>query len=242
MSPVWAANGAGHALRADPANELGRFLGDRREPMIQGLIGKKLGMSQLFDDTGLAHPVTVLEVGPCVVTQIKTAERDGYRAVQLGFGLDKRLNRPERGHRQPSGFMSRTLREVKVSETADMTVGQVITADAFAEGELVDVTGTSKGRGFQGVVKRHGFRGGPKTHGQSDRLRAPGSIGSSATPGRVFKGMRMAGRMGNDRVTVQNLKVLRVDPERNLLLVEGSVPGANESLVIVRRAIKSGKK
>jgi large subunit ribosomal protein L3 len=221
---------------------LGRFLGDRREPMIQGLIGKKLGMSQIFDDTGLAHPVTVLEVGPCVVTQIKTPERDGYSAVQLGFGLDKRLNRPERGHRQGSGFMSRTLREVKVSDTADMAVGQVITADAFAEGELVDVTGTSKGRGFQGVVKRHGFRGGPKTHGQSDRLRAPGSIGSSATPGRVFKGMRMAGRMGNDRVTVQNLKVLRVDPERNLLLIQGSVPGANESLVIVRRAIKSGTK
>jgi large subunit ribosomal protein L3 len=221
---------------------LGRFLGDRREPMIQGLIGKKLGMSQIFDDTGLAHPVTVLEVGPCVVTQIKTPERDGYSAVQLGFGLDKRLNRPERGHRQGSGFMSRTLREVKVNDTTEMAVGQVITADAFAEGELVDVTGTSKGRGFQGVVKRHGFRGGPKTHGQSDRLRAPGSIGSSATPGRVFKGMRMAGRMGNDRVTVQNLKVLRVDPERNLLLVQGSVPGANESLVIVRRAIKSGKK
>jgi large subunit ribosomal protein L3 len=220
---------------------LGRFLGDRREPMIQGLIGKKLGMSQIFDDTGLAHPVTVLEVGPCVVSQIKTPERDGYSAVQLGFGLDKRLNRPERGHRQGSGFMSRTLREVSASDTADMAVGQVITADAFAEGELVDVTGTSKGRGFQGVVKRHGFSGGPKTHGQSDRLRAPGSIGSSATPGRVFKGMRMAGRMGNDRVTVQNLKVLRVDPERNLLLIQGSVPGANESLVLVRRAIKSGK-
>jgi large subunit ribosomal protein L3 len=221
---------------------LGRFLGDRREPMIQGLIGKKLGMSQIFDDTGLAHPVTVLEVGPCVVTQIKTPERDGYSAVQLGFGLDKRLNRPERGHRQGSGFMSRTLREVNVSDATDMAVGQVITADAFAEGELVDVTGTSKGRGFQGVVKRHGFRGRPKTHGQSDRLRAPGSIGSSATPGRVFKGMRMAGRMGNDRVTIQNLRVLRVDPERNLLLVGGSVPGANESLVMVRRAIKSGKK
>jgi large subunit ribosomal protein L3 len=221
---------------------LGRFLGDRREPMIQGLIGKKLGMSQIFDDTGLAHPVTVLEVGPCVVTQIKTPERDGYSAVQLGFGLDKRLNRPERGHRQGSGFMSRTLREVSASDTADMAVGQVITADAFTEGELVDITGTSKGRGFQGVVKRHGFRGGPKTHGQSDRLRAPGSIGSSATPGRVFKGMRMAGRMGNDRVTVQNLKVLRVDPERNLLLIQGSVPGANESMVLVRRAIKSEKK
>ena len=207
--------------------------------MIQGMIGKKLGMSQVFDDTGLAHPVTVLELGPCVVTQIRTPERDGYSALQLGFGLDKRLNRPERGHRQASGFMSRTLREVDVDDASEYEVGQVVKADTFAEGDLVDVIGTSKGRGFQGVVKRHGFRGGPKTHGQSDRLRAPGSIGSSATPGRVFKGMRMAGRMGNDRVTVQNLTVLRVDPERNLLLVKGSVPGANDGVVIVRRAIKS---
>ncbi|MDF3037367.1 MAG: ribosomal protein [Thermomicrobiales bacterium] len=207
--------------------------------MIQGLIGKKLGMSQIFDDSGLAHPVTVLEVGPCVVTQIKTPERDGYSALQLGFGLDKRLNRPERGHRRESGFMSRTLREVDVDDASQFEVGQVVKADAFAEGDLVDVIGTSKGRGFQGGVKRHGFRGGPRTHGQSDRLRAPGSIGSSATPGRVFKGMRMAGRMGNDRVTVQNLKVLRVDSERNLLLVKGSVPGANDGLVIVQRAIKS---
>jgi large subunit ribosomal protein L3 len=207
--------------------------------MIQGLIGKKLGMSQIFDETGLAHPVTVLEVGPCVVTQVKTPERDGYSAVQLGFGLDKRLNRPERGHRRESGFMSRTLREVQADDASEFSVGQVITADEFAPGELVDVTGTSKGRGFQGGVKRHGFRGGPRTHGQSDRLRAPGSIGSSATPGRVFKGLKMAGRMGGDRVTVQNLKVLRVDPERNLLLVQGSVPGANEGLVLVQRAIKS---
>jgi large subunit ribosomal protein L3 len=209
--------------------------------MIQGLVGKKLGMSQIFDDTGLAHPVTVLEVGPCVVTQVKTPERDGYSAIQLGFGLDKRLNQPERGHRKASGFLSRTLREVKADDSSEFDIGQVLKADVFAAGELVDVTGTSKGRGFQGGVKRHGFRGGPRTHGQSDRLRAPGSIGSSATPGRVFKGMRMAGRMGNDRVTVQNLKVLRVDPERNLLLVEGSVPGPNEGLVIVRRAVKAGK-
>lgn len=210
--------------------------------MIQGLIGKKLGMSQIFDDTGLAHPVTVVEVGPCVVTQVKTEERDGYSAVQLGFGLSKRLNTPDRGHRKESGFMSRTLREVKAENAGDFAIGQVIKADAFTEGELVDVIGTSKGRGFQGGVKRHGFAGGPKTHGQSDRLRAPGSIGSSATPGRVFKGMRMAGRMGNDRVTVQNLKVLRVDAERNLLLIEGSVPGANEGLVIVQRAVKARKK
>jgi large subunit ribosomal protein L3 len=207
--------------------------------MIQGMIGKKLGMTQVFDETGLAHPVTVLEVGPCVVTQVKTPDQDGYGAVQLGFGLDKRLNKPERGHREASGFMSRSLREVKADDPAEFAVGQVITAETFKEGDLVDVVGTSKGHGFQGTVKRHGFRGGPRTHGQSDRLRAPGSIGSSATPGRVFKGMRMAGRMGNDRVTIQNLKVVRVDSSRNLLLVRGSVPGANESLVLVKRAVKA---
>lgn len=207
--------------------------------MIQGMIGRKVGMTQVFDETGVAYPVTVIECGPNVVTQIKTAEKDGYEAVQLGFGLDKRLNRPEQGHRKASGFMSRTLREVKADNIGDLEVGQVFTSDVFTEGQLVDVTGISKGRGFQGGVKRHGFRGGPKTHGQSDRLRAPGSIGSSATPGRVFKGLKMAGRMGTDRVTVQNLQVLRVDPERNLLLVKGSVPGHNDSVVIVRPAVKA---
>lgn len=210
--------------------------------MIQGLIGRKLGMTQVFDDRGVVHPVTVVEAGPCVVTQIKTEEKDGYEALQLGFLLDDRLNQPERGHRQASGFMSRHLREVKANDVSEFSVGQVLNADVFAEGEVVDVTGTSKGRGFQGGVKRHGFAGGPKTHGQSDRHRAPGSIGSSATPGRVFKGMRMAGRMGNDRVTVQNLKVIRVDTERNLLLIEGSVPGPNQGLLIIRRAVKSNGK
>ena len=210
--------------------------------MIQGLVGRKLGMTQIFDDTGVVHPVTVIETGPCVVTQIRTPEKDGYEAIQLGFGLDKRLNKPEQGHRKASGFMSRTLREVKADNLTDFSVGQVIKADAFAEGELVDVTGTSKGRGFQGGVKRHGFRGGPKTHGQSDRHRAPGSIGSSATPGRVFKGLRMAGHMGDERVTVQNLKVLRVDAERNLLLVQGSVPGPIKGEVLIRRAVKGQDK
>jgi large subunit ribosomal protein L3 len=210
--------------------------------MIQGLIGRKLGMTQVFDEGGVVHPVTVVEAGPCVVTQVKTEEKDGYAALQLGFGLDKRLNQPERGHRQASGFMSRDLREVKAQNVADFNVGQVLKADVFAEGELVDVTGTSKGKGFQGGVKRHGFRGGPKTHGQSDRHRAPGSIGSSATPGRVFKGMRMAGHMGDDRVTVQNLKVIRVDTERNLLLIEGSVPGPNQGLLLIRRAVKGNGK
>lgn len=207
--------------------------------MIEGMIGRKLGMTQVFDETGVAYPVTVIECGPNVITQVKTTDKDGYEAVQLGFGLDKRLNRPEQGHRKASGFMSRSLREVKAESVDDLEVGQVYKADVFTAGQMVDVTGTSKGRGFQGGVKRHGFRGGPKTHGQSDRLRAPGSIGSSATPGRVFKGLKMAGRMGTDRVTVQNLQVLRVDPERNLLLVKGSVPGHNDSLVIVRRAVKA---
>jgi len=199
-------------------------------------------MTQIFDDTGLVHPVTVIECGPNVVTQIRTMEKDGYEAVQLGFGQDKRLNKPERGHLKPSGFENLgELREVKADNVADFNVGDVIKADAFSVGELVDVTGTSKGRGFQGTVKRHHFRGGPKTHGQSDRLRAPGSIGASATPGRVLKGMRMAGHMGHERVTVQNLKVMRVDTERNLLLIEGSVPGHNKALVLIRRAVKGQK-
>lgn len=207
--------------------------------MIQGLLGRKLGMTQVFDESGVVHPVTVVEAGPCVVTQVKTTEQDGYGAVQFGFGLDKRLNKPEQGHRQASGFMSRALREIRSEDPSEFTVGQVLKADVFADGEAVDVTGTSKGRGFQGGVKRHGFRGGPKTHGQSDRHRAPGSIGSSATPGRVFKGMRMAGHMGHERVTVQNLRIVRVDLERNLLLIEGSVPGPNKGLVMIRRAVKA---
>ncbi len=209
--------------------------------MIQGLLGRKLGMTQIFDETGVVHPVTVVEAGPCVVTQVKTPEKDGYSAIQLGFGLDKRLTKPEQGHRQPSGFMSRTLREVKADDVSEFTVGQVLKADLFTAGDLIDVTGISKGRGFQGGVKRHGFHGGPKTHGQSDRHRAPGSIGSSATPGRVFKGLRMAGHMGDERVTIQNLRVIRVDTERNLLMIEGSVPGANKGVVVIRRAVKAKK-
>ncbi|MCC6704576.1 MAG: 50S ribosomal protein L3 [Thermomicrobiales bacterium] len=210
--------------------------------MIQGLIGRKLGMTQIFDEAGVVHPVTVIECGPNVVTQVKTTENDGYEAVQLGFGIDKRLNKPEQGHRKTSGYMSRTLREVKADDVAEFEVGQVLKADAFSNGELVDVTGTSKGKGFQGAMKRHGFSGAQKTHGQSDRWRAPGSIGTSATPGRVFKGKKMAGRTGFERVTVQNLKVLRVDAERNVLLVEGSVPGPTNGIVLIRRAVKGQKK
>ena len=207
--------------------------------MIEGLLGRKLGMTQIFDARGETVPVTVLEVGPCVVTQILTEEKNGYSAVQLGFGHKKRLNEPERGHLKASGAQSRHLREMKNDGAEAYEVGQTIKADFFEVGDLIDVTGTSKGKGFAGVVKRHGFAGGPKTHGQSDRWRAPGSIGATTTPGRVFKGQRMAGRMGHDRVTVQNLRVVRVDAERNLLLVEGSVPGPNEGLLLVRRAIKS---
>ena len=210
--------------------------------MIQGMVGRKLGMTQIFDESGVVHPVTVIECGPNVVTQVRTKEKDGYEAVQVGFGIDKRLNKPEQGHRKASGFMSDTLREVRTDDVSEFEVGQQIKVDAFSEGELIDVTGTTKGRGFQGGVKRHGFAGGPKTHGQSDRLRAPGSIGASATPGRVLKGMKMAGHMGHVRVTIENLTVLRVDTERNLLLVQGSVPGPNKGIVIVRRAMKSKAK
>lgn len=209
--------------------------------MVRGLIGRKLGMTQVFDDQGLARPVTVIEAGPCVVTQIRKQDKDGYEAVQLGYGISKRLNKPQQGHVRASGHQVRTLREFKADDYSGIEVGQVFRADTFAAGDVVDVVGTSKGRGFQGGMKRHGFSGGPKTHGQSDRARAPGSIGSSATPGRVFKGLKMAGHMGHERVTVQNLKVLRVDPERNLLLVEGSVPGPNKGTLLISRAVKGQK-
>lgn len=209
--------------------------------MIHGLIGRKLGMTQIFDEQGLARPVTVIEAGPCVVTQIRSAEKDGYEAVQVGYGIAKKLNKPQQGHVRASGHQVKTLREFKADDYSSVEVGNVFKADTFAEGDIIDVTGTSKGRGFQGGMKRHGFRGGPKTHGQSDRARAPGSIGSSATPGRVMKGKRMAGQMGNERVTVQNLKVLRIDVERNLLLVEGSVPGPNQGTLLIKRAVKGRK-
>ncbi|CAN5716203.1 MAG: 50S ribosomal protein L3 [Chloroflexia bacterium] len=209
--------------------------------MVRGLIGRKLGMTQMFDDDGLARPVTVVEAGPCVVTQIRTEEKDGYQAVQLGFGIARKLKKPQQGHVKASGHQVKTLRELKADDYSGIEVGQVFKADTFSVGDVVDVTGTSKGRGFQGGMKRHGFSGGPATHGQSDRARAPGSIGSSATPGRVFKGMKMAGHMGDERVTVQNLKVLRVDAERNLLLIEGSVPGAKNGTLLIRQAVKGGK-
>ena len=208
--------------------------------MVQGLLAKKLGMTQVFEEDGRVVPVTVLRVGPCVVTQIRTDERDGYGAVQLGFEESKRLNSPQRGHQRPASSSMRHLREVRTDDVELFEVGQVINCSIFEVGQKVDVTGTSKGKGFAGVVKRHGFSGGPATHGQSDRHRAPGSIGSSATPGRVFKGMRMAGRMGNETKTILNLDVKYVDDEKNLVLVRGSVPGATNGLVFIRHAVKSG--
>ncbi len=211
--------------------------------MIEGLLGRKIGMTQVFDQRGEAVPVTVVELGPCVVTQIKTNERDGYEAVQIGFGeiRPKNVTKPEQGHLAKAGRLVRYLREFSTDDINEYEVGQVLGADLFQPGQIVDVTGTSKGRGFAGVMKRHNFRGGPRTHGQSDRARAPGSIGAGTTPGHVFKGTRMAGRMGNKRVTVQNLQVVEVIPDRHLVLIRGSVPGAKNGLIMVRRAVKGVK-
>jgi large subunit ribosomal protein L3 len=209
--------------------------------MIEGLLGRKIGMTQVFSPAGEAIPVTVVELGPCVVTQIRDRDRDGYEAVQIGFGevKPKSLTKPEQGHLAGAGRLVRYLREFSTDNIDDHQVGQVLTVDLFEPGQMIDVTGTSKGRGFQGVVKRHGFGGGPKTHGQSDRWRAPGSIGAGTDPGRVWKGTRMAGRMGNRRVTVQNLQVVEVLPDKHILLVRGSVPGAKNGLLMVRRAVKA---
>jgi large subunit ribosomal protein L3 len=206
--------------------------------MIDGILGRKVGMTQVFGGRGEAIPVTVIEAGPCTVVQVKTSERDGYAAVQLGFGTARRLNKPQRGHLKGLPAV-RVLRELRLAPGESLTVGQQVDVSIFKAGDKVDVTGTSKGKGFAGVVKRYHFKGGPRTHGQSDRLRAPGAISTGTTPGRVRKGTRMAGRMGNERATVLNLEVVTADPERNLLLVRGAVPGAREGLLIIRRTVKS---
>ncbi len=206
--------------------------------MKEGILGRKVGMTQIFDAQGTAIPVTVIEAGPCVVTQVKTPARDGYAAVQLGFGTARRLNEPQRGHLRGLPPV-RYLREIRISPDEAVEVGQKVDVGIFQPGDKVDVTGISKGKGFAGVVKRHGFAGGPRTHGQSDRLRAPGAISSGSTPGRILKGKRMAGRMGGVRVTTQNLEVVVADPTRNLLLVRGAVPGARDGLLLIRRAVKS---
>jgi large subunit ribosomal protein L3 len=205
--------------------------------MIQGILGRKLGMTRLFDDSGAATATTLVEAGPCFVTQIKTVARDGYEAVQLGFREDhpRKLNKPERGHLKDGVPAVRRLREVPVAGVDDVALGERVDVGMLTPGERVDVEGVSKGKGFAGVVKRHHFRGGPKTHGQSDRLRAPGSVGAGTTPGRVFKGTRMAGHMGDERVTVKNLQVIQVDPERNLVALQGAVPGPTGGLVVIKK-------
>ncbi len=204
--------------------------------MANGLIGRKIGMTQIFDEEGHTVPVTVVEAGPCYVTQVKTVASDGYDAIQLGFeaAQPRKLKQPQRGHLKDLPFL-RHLREWRVKTPAEYEIGQKLDVSIFAPGERVSVTGTSKGKGFQGVVKRHGFRGGPRTHGQSDRLRAPGSIGSGTTLSRVQKGRRMPGRMGGGRVTVPNILVVRADPERNLLLLRGAVPGPREGLLLISK-------
>ena len=268
--------------------------------MLDALLGRKIGMTQVFGPNGVAIPVTIIEAGPCVVTQVKTVDHDGYEAVQLGFeqkATTKNVTRPELGHlghslpllkaqrkalqtyqqeqrpeneaenaeedatpkkaskqiqklqkvqtnrqRRPGPQLGpfKVLREVGLqagTESSKVALGTQFDVSLFKDGEAVDIVGTSKGKGFQGGVKRHGFRGGPKTHGQSDRTRAPGSIGSGTTPGRVLKGTRMAGRMGNDRVTAKKLQVVQADPERNLLVVKGSVPGANGGLLMIKKQV-----
>ncbi len=203
-----------------------------------GIIGKKLGNSQIFLENGEIVPVTVVEAGPCQVVQVKTVEKEGYQAVQLGFlaGKERLVNKPLSGHYKTVNVaLHKHLAEIR-DFTPDLSkVGENVTVSVFKPGDRVKVTGTSKGKGFQGVVRRHGFSGGPKTHGQSDRLRAPGSIGASAYPSHVIKGVRMGGRMGGKRRTVANLLIVKIDPELNLLYIRGAVPGTKNSIVTIRR-------
>jgi large subunit ribosomal protein L3 len=204
---------------------------------MPGIIGRKVGMTSIYSAEGKATPCTVIEAGPCVVTQVKTKEKDGYEAVQLGFGERKENNTPNslKGHFKKANTTPKH-KLVEFEDFENLKLGDVVTVDIFTEGEFVDVVGTSKGKGFQGVVKRHGFGGvGQSTHGQHNRLRAPGSIGAASFPARVFKGMRMAGQMGNKRVMIENLQVLKVLADKNLLVVKGSVPGSKGSTVIIER-------
>ena len=202
---------------------------------IAGLLGRKIGMTTYYHEDGTAESVTAVEVGPCVVTQVKTEARDGYEAVQLGFGSARRLNSPEAGHQDRSGRRFTPLQEFGVDDLSEFEVGQEIKADVFEVGEPIKVSGTSKGKGFSGVVRRWGFRGGPKTHGQSDRHRSPGSIGAGTSPGRVWPGKKMPGHYGVDRVTVKGLKIVATDPEKNVVLVRGPIPGANNGIVRIEK-------
>jgi large subunit ribosomal protein L3 len=209
---------------------------------IKGVLGTKLGMTQVFDEDGRMVPVTVVAAGPCVVTAVRTPDADGYAAVQLGYGeVDPRkVNKPEAGHFVRAGVTPRRyLVELRTDDASDYTLGQEVTAEAFEAGELIDVTARSKGKGFAGVMKRHGFKGLSASHGTQRKHRAPGSIGGCATPGRVFKGVRMAGRMGGMRTTAPNLTLHAVDADRGLLLIKGAVPGPSGGLVLVRSAVKT---
>jgi large subunit ribosomal protein L3 len=202
---------------------------------IEGILGRKLGMAQIFHKDGTAVPVTIIEAGPCTVVQVKTKERDGYEAVQLGFGHRKRVNSPLKGHFQGLGQF-RFLREFKVDSVEEWEVGKKVGVEVFEPGDLVDISAVSKGKGFAGVMKRHGFGGGPKSHGQSDRGRAPGSIGGGTDPGRVLKGRRMAGHMGAQQVTVRHLRVVQADPAKGILMLRGAVPGPRSALLKIRVA------
>ena len=209
---------------------------------MKGILGKKLGMTQIFTEEGIVVPVTVVEAGPNVVTQVKTVEKDGYNAIQVGFedAKEKSLNKPQKGHLAAANVLKKHLKEFRVDAVEEFTVGQEITADLFAAGEKIDVTGTSKGKGFQGPIKRHGQSRGPESHG-SRYHRRPGSMGACSFPGRVFKNKKLAGHMGSVKVTVQNLEVVRVDADKNLILVKGAIPGPKGSMVTIKEAVKSSK-
>lgn len=209
---------------------------------MKGILGKKLGMTQIFTEEGIVVPVTVVEAGPNVVTQVKTVEKDGYNAIQVGFedAKEKSLNKPQKGHLAAANVLKKHLKEFRVDAVEEFTVGQEIKADLFAAGEKIDVTGTSKGKGFQGPIKRHGQSRGPESHG-SRYHRRPGSMGACSFPGRVFKNKKLAGHMGSVTVTVQNLEVVRVDADKNLILVKGAIPGPKGSMVTIKEAVKSSK-
>jgi len=209
---------------------------------MKGILGKKIGMTQVFTEAGEVIPVTVVEAGPVVVTQVKTIENDGYNAVQVGFvdTKEKSLNKPQKGHLAAANTLKKHLKEFRVESVDAYTVGQEIKADVFATGEMIDVTGISKGKGFQGPIKRHGQSRGPESHG-SRYHRRPGSMGACSYPGRVFKNKKLAGHMGSVKVTVQNLEVVRVDAEKNFILVKGAIPGAKGSVVTIKEAVKASK-
>jgi len=212
--------------------------------ITKGILGEKLGMTQVFDEQSRVIPVTVIKAGPCRITQVKTSDKDGYSAIQIAFDdvAERSLTKPELGHLKKAGVTPmRRLEEIRLSDVTGYEVGQEIKADIFQKGERADVVGISKGKGFAGVMKRHGFKGLSASHGTERKHRSPGAIGACATPSRVFRGMRMPGHMGHERVTLLNLEVVDADPERNLLLIRGAVPGANGSIVMVRSSVRGGR-